>query len=403
MVKKINDLREKILSSPWIVALLILPFFKPYYFFHSYAVLDWSMVAWKGVSMLVIAVCFLAKPKLSLVSVLLGAYQVVMVLCALYNHHEFSVSHWVYSSASIAALCVLVEEAVDADPKALVKGLFYCLGMLCLVNLATVLLFPNGMDYMEDSKHYSGSTDFYFLGIDNNHGFFIVPLLAAAMLAAWNMRWPLPAQLGLLALFTVSVYITWSATSVVAVSMFLILFVLCRVKKSYRLCNVCTYYGMIAAIFIFIIVLQAIDWLAPLVTDVLRKNMDFSGRIPLWQTAISCIREKPLLGHGIYTTEAMRELSQQINWHNMFLDVLFRTGAVGMAVYLAVFGLLVRPLMRTRKSFCGYMLAAALFAYLLILQAEGLLWPLPFYTLLLLCYHAEKVVPAMEPAPREES
>ena len=85
------------------------------------------------------------------------------------------------------------------------------------------------------------------------------------------------------------------------------------------------------------------------------------------------------------------------NCHNLYLQVPFDTGIVGSAVYLTLLGLAAKPLMRTRKSFGGYILAAGLFAFLLELEAESLAWSLPFYMLLLLCCHAEEVVPALEP------
>ena len=34
-----------------------------------------------------------------------------------------------------------------------------------------------------------------------------------------------------------------------------------------------------------------------------------------------------------------------------------------------------------------------------LLEAEGLVWQPPFYLLVVLCCHAEKIVPALEPPP----
>ena len=396
-LEKLNGLRVWALSSPWIVVLLFLPFFRPNDIVNRYLVLSWAMVVYKGVAMLLIAACFFAKPKLSPVTVLIGVYQLLLAVCTWLDHSYTHYAGWVYSTVSIGALCILVEEAVETDPKALVRGAAGCLGLLCLVNLATVLLFPGGMRYMDDSPLYSGLDCFYFLGMDNSHSFFIVPLLPLALLCAWNRRWPFAAQAALLALFTASIYITWPASGVVAVSAFIALFVLYRVKNSWKLFNVCTCYGAVAAVFLLVVALRVTDWLQPVIVNVLHKSMTLSGRLPLWERVMPVLRAKPLLGYGMYEEGAMWQLVGQVNCHNLFLQTMFETGLAGLAVYAAALGLLVRPLMRTRRTLGGYMLTAGLFAFLLVLQAEALVWPLPFYTVMLLCYHAERVVAALAP------
>lgn len=395
MREKLDGLRVRMLSNPWIVALLFLAFLRPNDIVNPNVVLSWAMVAYKGVAMLLIAFCFLVRPYLSLATVVLGVYQVLLAVCTVLNGNT-GLSGWIYAAASIGAVCLLADEAATTDPKALVKGLACCLGALCVINLATVLLFPNGMRYMDNSERYANLDCYFFLGMDNSHAFFIVPALVVSVLYAQSVRWPFIAQAGLLALFTVSVYITWPASGVVAVSVFIVLFLLYRVRKSYRLCNVCTYYGAIAALFVVLVLLRMTQWLAPVIEDVLHKNLSLSGRVPLWEKVMVWIREKPLLGYGKLSSDATEQMVGQVNCHNIFLQVVMDTGLAGLAVYVVFLGLLIRPLWRVRQRFAGFMLAAGLFSFLLILQVESLVWPLPFYTLALLCYHAPAVADALE-------
>ena len=397
MIKSLEGLRTKVLTSPLMAALLFGAFLRPNSIAEFGAIPIRIMVVWKALAMLVIAACFLTKPKLSPVTVLIGVFQVLEAVCTLRFYDVSYLNGWLFDSASIAMLCLLVEQYADGSPKAMVQGITYVMGVFCLANLATVLIYPGGMRYPYESLDRIGVSDRYFMGLDNSHAFYIIPMLTTAILYAWNARWPFLAQAAMLAVLTASIYLTWSVSGVVAASAFIVLFLLSRVKKSYRLFNVCTFYAVIAAVFLVVVFLQATQWLAPLLENVLHKSVTMSSRTPMWAKAVALIKEKPLLGYGLMDKEAVWRLIDQVNCHNLFLQVLFNTGLVGLAVYAAILALLIRPLMRTVKTFGGYMLAVGLFSFLLVLEVESLVWPLQFYTVVLLCYHAEKIVAAMEP------
>ena len=392
-MERLNKFRVWLLGSPLAVMLLFAPFFRPGILNDLF---DWIYICWKGVAMICIAACFLARPKLSALTVLLGAYQVLLAVMTVIRGSGADLSEWMFDTVSIAALCVLVDECVEADPKALVKGLFGCLGILILINLATVLAWPGGMDLDPPQ------VDCYFMGRDNGNLSFIIPLLAVAALYGWNRRWRWYTLLAVMAVFCASVYITWSAAGVLAVSAFLALFALDLLEENDplgryrgRVCNIGVYYCAIAAMFLLLIVFKAPARFS------LHKNVMLSGRTVLWEKVTPLVAEHLIFGNGAYEWNDMIMLVGEINCHNVLLQCLFDTGLVGLGLFMAALALLVKPLMRTRKSFGGYALAAAVFATLLDLQAESLVYPLPHYALYLIAYYAEKVVPALSPAPKK--
>lgn len=389
MLTKLNRFRIWLLSRPALVALLFLPFFEPAIAI-QYPAADWTYVVLKGVSMLCLAACFLARPLVSPVTIAVGVYQVLVLIILFVERSGGSVYRWVFDTASIAAICLLVEQAADGDARAAVSGIFYVLGTLCVINLITVVLFPGGMSYTDKE-------DWYFLGLDNSHAFYIIPLLPAAALYAWNRRWPRWVQLGMMVLFSLSLYITWTVTGMMAATVFIILFLLSWVKGSSRVCNIGVYYAGILLVFLLFVVFRVTDRFAFFIQDVLHKSLTLSGRLPLWQTALDCVKASPLLGHGLVTPDRMVELAGEINCHNIFLQCLFDTGLVGTAVYVTALCLLIRPLMKLRSNYAGYMLAAGVCAFLLLLQAESLVWESEFYTLLILAANGEKVAAALDP------
>lgn len=398
MMEKMRDARARALCSTLFMIFVLAPFFRPPSFFSMEGVLgariNQAYAIWKALSMLLIGLLFLAKPRLSPLTAVLAAYQCLALASTLINHSDYGVYDWANNAASIGALCLLADIAADQGdraPRAMVKALFLWLGALCLVNLATVLLVKSGHDL------YPGEIDYYFMGLDNKHGFFIIPFLPVAMLYAWNRRWPFAAQLALLVFLSASIYITWSASSVVAASAFIALLFVWQLKHCRRACNIGVYYGVLAAVFLLIVVFRATEQFAFIIEDVLHKDVTLSHRTPLWAACLQYIRARPWLGCGVYTSETMHAMVGADHCHSVLLECLFETGVAGLAVYLAALGLLVKPLMRTRDTFGGYILAAGFFSTMLLLQAESPGFPYPFYLLFALCYHAEQLVPALDP------
>lgn len=395
-MEKLNKFRAWMLGKPLIVALLFAPFFRP-------GVLagpsDYAYIVWKGIAMLCIAGCFFARPRVSALTLVLAGTQLLQAVMTLVRHSHGSLYQWMFPTASIVALCLLVEECVDTDPKALVKGLFVCLGVLCVINLVTVIAYPGGMAY-------AGRVEYYFMGRDNGHPFFILPLLAATALLGWSGRWPWWVQALLLALFSASVYITWSATGVVAVTVFLLLFAVTSAEQRSdrlagqrgRVCNICVYYGVVALVFLLLVMLRETDKVGFFIEGVLKKSVDLSGRIVLWNRLAPLIAAHPFFGNGLSWWGEMMELVGEVNCHNLFLQTMYETGLAGVVLDLAALGLLIRPLMGARKSFCGCILAAGVFAFLLELQMEALVFPLPCYTVFMMAYHVDKLAHALEPA-----
>lgn len=382
ILEKLQKLRREILSSPLWLALLFIPFFPPQALIRI-NVTNQIYGVLRKVAALCVGGMFLLRPRISKITALLGAYQAVILLSITINHGRYAT--WANEAMCIGVLCVLVDMAAEKDGKALIKGLFYSLGLVCTVNLATVFLCPNGL-YKEE---------FYFLGVDNAHPFYILPLLGIAMVYAWYVKHTLAFELFLLVFFTASIYYTWSVTGVIAATAFIALYLLYRVRENGKVFNICVYFGVIAVMFVLVILLRVQEHLAFFFENILNKSVTFSGRSEVWDSALDYIADKPLLGYGVIAGNGMYGyLNQLPHCHNIFLQVLFEAGVIGLVVYLAVLASLIRPLLKWRDHFVGYMLAAAVFAILLDFVAEATRYPRPYIILFVLAYHTEELIKA---------
>lgn len=383
---KIDAVRTWALERPAVVAALFLPFFEPIGLEEMYVPLYWVFFAWRMFSIAAAAVLFLACPRLSAGTAVIGGYQLVLMVSTLANGVDYH--EWLFKAALTAGVCLLADQCADVSAKALVKGLFFTLGGLCLANLASVLLFPGGM----------AGPGIYLMGSDNVHATFIIPAMALLALCGGAARWPAVVQMALAALLASPLFITWSVTGMLAVTAFLALFLLSWVRKSYRLCNVWVYYAVIVGAFLLLVFFWMPGNAAAMLQSVLHKNMEtFSGRTGVWERVIACIREKPLLGHGKLRSLEALAIYGAYYCHNILLQTAFDTGAAGSVVFLVQMGLLGRSLWRVRTVRSGYILAAALFSMLLYFMGEGQLYMMPYICILMLCFHAEDVVRALEP------
>ena len=385
-MERLNKLRRWMFGYPLVVALLFAPFFKPYGFIATHLVADWIFVIWKCAVLLLAGIMFISQPKVSPITILMGAYQLILLVSTAADHGELM--DWAYDAGSTAAFFVLVELGAGTNAKNLLKGMACSLGVVCLINLATVLAFKGGLYW--DAV--------YFLGTDNAHALYILPLLGLSMIWADRaVKRPLPLQIALLAVFSASLYITWSVTAVLSASAFLVLVLLYRVKGSGRVLNIGVYYGLIVAAFLLVAIFRVQNYFAFFIEGVLHKDVTLTDRIPLWDTVLGWVRERPLLGYGLLTKDVMGQmLDARWHCHNLFLQTLFETGALGLAVYLAMLGCAVRPLMKRRDHPVGYYMAATIFVLLLDMLAESPIFPLPFYGILLLAWHMEDVVASLE-------
>lgn len=74
------------------------------------------------------------------------------------------------------------------------------------------------------------------------------------------------------------------------------------------------------------------------------------GRLPVWQQTLREITERPLFGHGLGANLASGPGSDASFPHNLFLSLLFYSGAVGLALFCGLIALLAARLWQVRAE-----------------------------------------------------
>jgi exopolysaccharide production protein ExoQ len=135
----------------------------------------------------------------------------------------------------------------------------------------------------------------------------------------------------------------------------------------------------VACVMLFAVSITGIAWSSSLLSvEDLGSFGTLTGRLPLWQSLMSAVAERPVFGYGLdsfYRTDNDHVLQSQslAGWramgaHNGYVDILLSLGVVGLFLFLL---LVVPTFLRAWKRMAARSEAstfAALFAFALILQ-----------------------------------
>ena len=172
------------------------------------------------------------------------------------------------------------------------------------------------------------------LGPKNNHVYYLLPLLFFGIYKSYADN---KSKYKLICMFAVVIdcVLEFSVTTIFSVSFFFLMYCLVALSKRAR----------ISIKLIFCISLVISLSLAFLSESVLKNILndvvgffgksDTFGRFEIWNAAAKLIKEKPLFGYGIESSEIVRMHFNDLNHaHNRYLDVLYMGGIVGLVMFM---------------------------------------------------------------------
>ena len=235
----------------------------------------------------------------------------------------------------VVPLCLLFDILLKTKYKYMaIKSLKTILYTYVLINLFTVIFFPNGIFNLTGAEHS------WFLGHKNSIGKYIMLLFLANDLDAYYSDKTGTFQNFILhgsAILTL--VLIHSVTSLIVISAYVLAKLTIRyfriIKKIFTVKNL-----IIANVLFFVLVikLHIQDLFANVITLYLNKDLSFSGRTYLWDRAIKNIASHPVFGYGILTPEAAAARNGYTNAsvHNLLLDYLLIGGVVAIIFLVAM-------------------------------------------------------------------
>lgn len=231
----------------------------------------------------------------------------------------------------------LIDRELKRNAYFLIKTYAIYQATYVIINFFTLLLFPNGM---YQSGAYSSC---YFLGYDNTHisvqfpAIILVSILSIYKYGRINIKaW------GIIVVVVVSTLITFSATSMIGISIFIcgIIILLPRKNKKYykfiKLPSPLITFILFGVISAFLIGGSTFWGIKDTILNIFGKDSTLASRTIIWKNSLFNISEQLIWGYGYESSETVSSklvnISGQTGWgvspHNFYLSVLYNGGII---------------------------------------------------------------------------
>ena len=167
----------------------------------------------------------------------------------------------------------------------------------------------------------------------------------------------------------VSITMVSNATGIAGCAVILI-FLLLRLYKYNRICNIVSYSIITVLFFVGVVLLRLQDKLSFVIQNLLNRDLTFSARTFIWDDAIKLIQASPVTGYGILTEEGVFHVLNKMWTHNQILGILFEGGAVGLLLFLIILFIAFRELFLLRNNIYSQILSLFIFVLMIMSQFE---------------------------------
>jgi O-antigen ligase len=273
-------------------------------------------------------------------------YFICMALAVLTQIIAMLFNGSLYITAALSCFTLIGFAGLNAalyfnNKKRLFKFYMYMAGIYILVNLAVMLLFPNGLDPLR-----SGDGRYYFLGTKNDVPPYWILFLFSYFQCCKYYKDTYKKYLSAVLIFlSCAALLNRSSTGLIAILMidaYFLLSVFLKIIKTTLIKKIQWYYilflfAVTLLFFVFGIVLkQGQNSVLGFLTGLIGKDFTFNGRKAIWDAAVEHIAANFFWGVGIDVTYDVWGNSVLVySAHNFILDYAVKYGCISLLFYMA--------------------------------------------------------------------
>ncbi len=287
---------------------------------------------WQAGSMYALLIVVLVKAKYAKIDkfvLAVAGYELTMLAVATY-YSGFS-----FGFTVVSMVFILLSVSMQFYRDEIIQALAVISITVILINAASVL------------ARVLDAEGLYFLGGKNQFSMFMIPAAAFIIINALQRRNSLNFfEVFVLIFGAASIFLGASGTGVVCTLLAIVLFVSNRVVSNKRMLFITLLIFNAIIIFAFEYIVESEYWLQ--FTNWLGKDPSMTGRTTIWETAIDMLDGHWFFGRG--RSEKLIYLSRDEFWtsgfetHNMFLQVLFTSGFVGLIMFVRYLYMAIKKL-----------------------------------------------------------
>lgn len=362
---------------------LAISFFDMEMFMASYAALAGMLLAF-------LAALFLLLRKRTLYTFDFTVLLFILILEGISLLNGVDWKNWLYSVFAISTYLFLFNYYRDRY-HVLIFGILFVLSVAVYCQLYQCITHPE-MWLVEN--HMDKSLHGYILGGNYNQmGCRLIIALTAGIISITYSKWFL---LNLVPLFICCFSILFMVRSMTALSCLFIFLIFCLIRNQ-RLLSwgiICMYLGVI--LFQVIVCfsgkgLENNELARWFIIDVLEKDMTFTGRTEMWDSALRIIADSPIWGYGFGDADWFRAhmSNRAIGAHNYILNTMVYGGIILLVLYLAIIIQSFQNLIRA-NDFCSKRMMAAFGVMSIMMLFEIYATPLVFLQLTIMYYYQKR-------------
>lgn len=371
----------------FIIPLLILPFyFKPFYvMYNNLSEINSIYVNAIRVIFIIVLFKYISQKRISKFILFLILFYAIKGIATILNSGD--ISSVITEAYPIIGICMFIELHLNKNPKQLIRAFSYVLTTLTVISCITILIRPEGY-----ADVYS---KIYFQRPGNQMSSFCILSMFFSSIHAYIKKDKKTTIFTwiLLAINTYIIVRVNSTSGLIAWIAFNIYFIIPNMKIINKIISFKNGVYLYVVFFFSVIVFKIQDKLAFLIENLLGKNLTFTGRTNLWDTALMMISKKPLFGYGmsdntniIYSAEQGKFLSG----HNQFIQLLLEGGIVSLVFFLIIIYLVYLQLRKYKENTISILIVFTTLSIGLVLFSEAMGF---FDIIIILCvgFNANKI------------
>lgn len=268
------------------------------------------------------------KPSSNIVNILI--MEVVIFISSIIN--ELECIDVIKNIVQTMILCMMIESFAHQNLKKLFLSLKIILVVLVLIDFIFILKYPFGLRI--------GLYNIWFFGAKNGHITYILPLIFCTYIYNFCLNKSTAyRKIEFILLFLISIKILISVNSTTSIIVLITFIILMFISNNKIYSKISTKIINIIYIILFtsVILFQFQNNFSPIIENVFHKDITFTGRTEIWEKSIFFIKNKPILGYGLESSEIrvkkMNDISG-LNCHNMLLEILYDGGIILFILFL---------------------------------------------------------------------
>lgn len=312
----------------------------------------------KMIAFLYVLINYLKKRRLSVFDIAILAYFSIWFYSVYLNGASFI--EYVKEVVVIISFVFIIEDALKKNEGEYLISAFQCLMFVELaINLICLILFPDGL--WRTYSIYGDEAIYSFLGLDNQTTpiFIVAELIIFIKLYYNDFIFSIYTKI-YIAVLIGNLLLTGSATGIMGCVIVPLLFIM-GIHFS-KIVNIKTVFITIVGIFILIVLLRLQNIFAFIIEGIFNKDLTLTNRIGIWDKAIEMIKQKPILGYGCGTLDA---IIGDRHAHDFYLQIILQTGILGASVYINIFRIALKNCWKEKNAIYSLIFAAVFLGYMI--------------------------------------